>query len=172
MTPGGNDRWGGGSKWIRKAKRWRIYDRDVWRCVWCLAPVYAPVHGVKFSRAVARTGALAESDLVLATLDHVIPRLGRSPKVVSNEAENLLTTCWECNSARGHASAVAFAFASVQDDPEAAGRILDRVIDAITTPLCEAIPLAPSVAPCQSMTRTRNTESLGGLIHGTKHARG
>jgi hypothetical protein len=60
-----------GSKWIRPEKRLAIYARDGHACVYCGS----------------------EDHL---TLDHVIPReLGGG-----HEAENLVTACLHCNSAR------------------------------------------------------------------------
>jgi len=67
---GGNK--GQGSKWIRREKRWAIYMRDNWTCVYC------------------------EQENVALTLDHVHPReLGGG-----NEAGNLVTACRTCNTTR------------------------------------------------------------------------
>lgn len=63
-----------GYKWIRKEKRAAIYRRDGNACVYC---------GRR-----TRGGTL--------TLDHVVPRAEGG----SNEATNLITVCFECNSAR------------------------------------------------------------------------
>jgi len=84
-------RWNG-SKWIRKARRYAIYARDGWRCIWCRCRV-----GIG---AKARTKHLA-----LAHLDHIKPRaLGGS-----NATENLVTSCKRCNDKRGTTPAVVFA---------------------------------------------------------------
>ena len=66
-----------GHHWIRDKKRFAIYERDDYRCVYCDA---SPNCG---------------SPTTL-TLDHLLPReLGGS-----NEASNLVTACLTCNSAR------------------------------------------------------------------------
>ena len=71
---GGNK--GQGSNWIRKARRWAIYMRDSWTCVYC------------------------EREDVALTLDHVHPReLGGG-----NETSNLVTACRACNTAKGKKS--------------------------------------------------------------------
>lgn len=61
-----------GSKWIRPAKRRRIYARDDNCCVYC---------------------GSAEP----LTLDHVVPRAAGG----CNDPSNLLTACRECNTTRG-----------------------------------------------------------------------
>jgi len=64
-----------GSKWIRPAKRLAIYLRDGECCLYC--------------------GAAIEDGAIL-TLDHVVPcELGGT-----NEADNLVTACLSCNSAK------------------------------------------------------------------------
>lgn len=68
-----------GGKWIRKEKRRAIYLRDGLRCSYC--------------------GRGIEDDIQL-TLDHLLPQeLGGS-----NSAENLVTACKSCNSAKGSKS--------------------------------------------------------------------
>jgi len=70
---------GQGSNWIRKERRLAIYHRDGFRCVYC--------------------GATAEEGHPLS-LDHVLARdLGGS-----NDAENLVTACGTCNSAKTNLS--------------------------------------------------------------------
>jgi len=64
-----------GSKWIRPEKRLAIYVRDGFDCVYC--------------RGVFPLG----TDL---TLDHITPR----SRGGSNDASNLVTCCFSCNSAR------------------------------------------------------------------------
>ena len=67
---------GQGSKWIRPAKRARIYESDGHTCVYCGRSIHE--HGVQLS------------------LDHVVPcELGGG-----NEATNLVTACIHCNSAK------------------------------------------------------------------------
>ena len=69
-----------GHHWIRNRKRKAIYARDGHQCVYC---------GL-FAYSSADTGPC------LLTLDHLVPReLGGS-----NEANNLVTACHRCNSAR------------------------------------------------------------------------
>jgi 5-methylcytosine-specific restriction endonuclease McrA len=107
--------WHGGN-WIRREKRLRIYERDGFRCVWCL-------------RRVATLQDVAkEKHLALATLDHLVPR----ERGGSNEAPNLVTACATCNQDRGTRSAVAYAFDRYG---HAAPIVLDRVIEAIAKPL-------------------------------------
>lgn len=76
---GGNR--GNGSKWISRERRLRIYERDGWRCVWCMCHVHP----------TAACGSIQ------ATLDHIIPRC----KGGSNASNNLITCCAKCNSMRG-----------------------------------------------------------------------
>lgn len=88
-----------GAKWIRPAKRRSIYDRDGHHCVYCGAcgPAVCVAqtaedgggwrcvhcHDVKYHRPQL-------------TLDHLHPReLGGT-----NDATNLVTACFSCNSAR------------------------------------------------------------------------
>lgn len=98
-----------GSKWIRREKRQRIYDRDSRTCVW------------RFR------GCQGGASL---TLDHVLPReLGGS-----NHESNLVTACVSCNSKRGERSAIEFCFANC-DDP---ATTLDRMLEAVLTPLPKA----------------------------------
>lgn len=66
-----------GSKWIRKEKRWAIYRRDNYECVYCQVSLEDAEHGF--------------------TLDHLLPtELGGS-----NHESNLVTACKVCNSAKG-----------------------------------------------------------------------
>ena len=73
---------GQGSKWISKTRRRKIYERDGWRCVWCLVRV------------------CDVSDCMLcagATLDHIVPRSEGG----SHATNNLITCCMGCNRLRG-----------------------------------------------------------------------
>lgn len=74
-----------GMNWIRKDKRLAIYRRDDFSCVYC--------------------GSREK-----LTLDHVIPHNDGG----SNEADNLVTCCHECNCSRGKKSLRAFAKAAVK----------------------------------------------------------
>ncbi len=65
---------GRSSSWIRIEKRWSIYARDSFVCVWCGLP--------------------SENYL---TLDHLFPR--GSPRH-NNDERFLVTSCFDCNSAR------------------------------------------------------------------------
>ena len=71
--------------WIRPEKRLAIYLRDGMACVYCGAAVEKD-EGVKLS------------------LDHVRPYC----KGGTNDASNLVTACFECNSKRGAKSLVEF----------------------------------------------------------------
>jgi 5-methylcytosine-specific restriction endonuclease McrA len=97
-----------GTKWIRPEKRVRIYARDGWRCQWC-----------------SRHASQLKDPL---TLDHFLSRDAGG----GNEAGNLLTACFECNSKRRHEPALSFAKASPV--------VLDRVLDALERPLPAFIP--------------------------------
>lgn len=103
-----------GTKWIRPEKRVRIYARDGWRCVWC--------------RAHASEGAPL-------TLDHFLSRDAGG----TNEASNLLTACFECNSRRRHTPALTFAFEK-ESLFEAAAELLDRAFEALERPLPAYVP--------------------------------
>jgi 5-methylcytosine-specific restriction endonuclease McrA len=74
---------GNGAKWIRKAKRQRIYSRDSSTCVWCDTQLNCGV----------------------PTLDHVLPRSQGG----TNDAHNLITCCGLCNSSRGDMTPLQFA---------------------------------------------------------------
>ncbi len=77
-----------GSKWIRPEKRLAIYARDGHRCVYCGVRRVRPddVDPFKIGVEYAMT----------FTLDHLLPReLGGS-----NDATNLVSACFSCNSAR------------------------------------------------------------------------
>lgn len=70
-----------GGKWIRRERRWAVYMRDNWTCVYC------------------------EREDVALTLDHVHPReLGGG-----NEESNLVTACRTCNTTRGQTPIEEFA---------------------------------------------------------------
>lgn len=73
--------------WIRPEKRLAIYLRDGLACVYC---------------------GDAIEDGVRLTLDHITPH----SRGGSNQAENLVTSCVRCNSARGNRSLAAFAHAA------------------------------------------------------------
>jgi 5-methylcytosine-specific restriction endonuclease McrA len=102
-----------GAKWIRPEKRVRIYARDSWRCQWC-------------KRSAAGGAQL--------TLDHFLSRDAGG----SNEAGNLVTACFDCNSERRHAPALTFAAKTPRFGGTAA--VLDRVLDALERPLPAFIP--------------------------------
>lgn len=72
------ERSGRSSKWIRRSTRFALYHRDGFDCVYCRG-VFPPATG--------------RGDL---TLDHVVPRSQGG----SDRPDNLVTCCWDCNSAR------------------------------------------------------------------------
>lgn len=115
-----NGNLGRGSHWIRDEKREAIYARDGWTCWAC---------GHKVARAPSlKAGAPGR----LATLDHVIPR----PAGGSNDERNLATMCSDCNTDRGDAPAVTWAFAELGDEAITA---IQRLLQRITTPLPKAV---------------------------------
>ena len=71
-------------RWIQPSTRVAIYLRDGLACSWC--------------------GTTLEQGAQL-TLDHCKPR----SKGGKNDATNLITSCFKCNSSRGTRSLVAFA---------------------------------------------------------------
>ena len=73
-----------GMNWIRQEKRLAVYLRDGLACCWC--------------------GAAVEDGAQL-TLDHCRPR----ERGGSNEATNLVTACFRCNSARQNRGVTSFA---------------------------------------------------------------
>jgi hypothetical protein len=105
-----------GTKWIRPEKRLRIYARDGWRCLWC-----------------GRHRAELDEPL---TLDHFLSRDAGG----GNEADNLLTACFACNSERRHAPALSYAFAKEGPLFGGAGATLDRILDALARPLPAVVP--------------------------------
>jgi len=70
-----------GSSWIRKEKRWAIYRRDAYVCVWC-----------------------GKGDMML-TLDHLFVK---SHRCRDNHERRLVTACLPCNSRRGALSVSAW----------------------------------------------------------------
>jgi hypothetical protein len=120
---GGNA--GRGSHWIRDGKRFRIYERDGWACVWCKRPVAAKA---------------------TACLDHVLPRaLGGG-----NNASNLVTACLDCNQRRQDMPAISWAYAEADRQlkldkallgmitgsiGDLAAATLNRMLEAVTKPL-------------------------------------
>lgn len=102
-----------GSNWCRRAKRLRIYERDGWTCIWCGRGVWSP-HG--------------HDPNLRATVDHVIPRAAGG----TNDPQNLVTSCMQCNRARGARPALDFAGSFGY-----AGYIttLRALVRAMTTPL-------------------------------------
>jgi 5-methylcytosine-specific restriction endonuclease McrA len=71
---------GDGSKWLRPSKRIAIYARDGFCCLYC--------------------GSSVEKGARL-TVDHIVP----SAEGGTNDAENLITACMSCNSAKRDLSA-------------------------------------------------------------------
>lgn len=87
-----------GAKWIRRARRLAIYERDGWRCVLCCVPLARPVAGL-----APIAGTLARKRM--ATLDHVVPlELGGT-----HASRNLITACSSCNSRKRDLGPRAFA---------------------------------------------------------------
>lgn len=101
-----------GAKWISRATRWQIYERDEFRCVWC-------------GRTCVRHSELEDRGALL-TLDHVIARADGG----TNHPQNLVTACAKCNRMRQGRTVEDFA---VTLGPVLA--IYARVIYAMTTPL-------------------------------------
>lgn len=89
---------GNGSKWIRPAKRRRIYERDGRACVWCGA-----------------SGRLS--------LDHCRPH----SRGGDNRPGNLVTACLSCNSARCNRTLAAFARYVAARTGETVEAVLARV---------------------------------------------
>lgn len=104
-----------GHHWIRNEKRVRIYARDGWRCQWC--------------RRSASDGAKL-------TLDHFLARDAGG----KNDAGNLLTACFGCNSERRNLPAIAYAFDKALDLLGGPPALLDRILDALERPLPVFVP--------------------------------
>jgi 5-methylcytosine-specific restriction endonuclease McrA len=96
-----------GMNWIRQEKRFALYMRDDFACAYC--------------------GDAAADDGVKLTLDHLKPR----SKGGSNAAENLVTCCLSCNSARGNRTIKAFAKAVAAYVDTDAADILSNITDSI-----------------------------------------
>lgn len=96
---GGNA--GRGSRWIGKALRRRIYERDGHTCVWCGAR--EPL-----------------------SLDHVIPRHHGG----THASSNLVTSCGPCNAKRGRRSAyewITYLWPETGDRDRVASWVLSRI---------------------------------------------
>lgn len=100
-----------GSNWIRKGRRYAIYTRDNWRCVWC-------------SCRVAVGKKAKAKHLALAHLDHIRPRSNGG----SNATENLITSCSRCNKRRGKTPAHVYAkrVGALVRLVEAVGKVLPK----------------------------------------------
>lgn len=140
---------GRGSHWIRDEKRIRIYERDSWKCVWCGCAVamlsHCKMHGLRTSLQLGPGETFITHQ---ATLDHVLPRTRGG----SNHHGNLVTSCSECNEARGERSAIDHAWELGRQEVAQYGRedhypllvscavrILDRVIEAMGRELPPAV---------------------------------
>ena len=97
-----------GMNWIRQEKRFALFMRDDFCCVYC--------------------GEGADDGAKL-TLDHLKPR----SKGGSNAAENLVTSCLSCNSARGNRTVKAFAKAVASYIDAEPAEILEAVTEAVTS---------------------------------------
>lgn len=106
-----------GMNWIRQEKRLSIYMRDNFACLYC--------------------GKGIEEEIIM-TLDHVEHRGG-------NHASNLVTTCMECNMAKGSRSIEDFLLELTEDDNVRAARLLARVQRAVETDLGRFLPEAKEV---------------------------
>ncbi len=82
-----------------KPKRLSIYMRDGMRCVYC-------------SRSLESASVAADGGEMSLTLDHVIPR----SKGGDDEADNLVTACKRCKTARGNMSLAAFSRKAAEFD--------------------------------------------------------
>ncbi len=105
---------------ISASKRRRVYERDGYRCVWCLRGVY-----------VGRVAKNRELTTRVATLDHVIPRARGGDDLCTN----LVTACVRCNDDRGKLDIVAFAKLVVGGDERGVPAVIARIRTAISTPL-------------------------------------
>jgi len=82
-----------GMNWIRSARRLAIYVRDNFRCVWCGIACRSDHLGLR-GKLEARL-----------TLDHVKPY----SRGGSNQPDNLVTSCLQCNVTRGDQPMARFA---------------------------------------------------------------
>jgi 5-methylcytosine-specific restriction endonuclease McrA len=96
-----------GMNWIRQEKRFALYMRDDFTCAYC--------------------GGTSADDGIKLTLDHLKPR----SKGGSNAAENLVTCCLSCNSARGNRTIKSFAKAVAAYVDADAADILSSITDSI-----------------------------------------
>jgi hypothetical protein len=115
---------GHGSKWLRPSTRVRIYERDGYRCVWCVRMV---VEG-------RRRGA--DTSVRLASVDHVLPRCFGG----SNEHRNLITSCVQCNSRRGDRSVLSFAADLAFDSLELEGATIEAITKRIFVATRASLP--------------------------------
>ncbi len=99
-----------GSNWIRKERRFAIYHRDGFSCVWC--------------------GVGIEDSNVELSLDHLIPAVDGG----GNESTNLVTSCGKCNSSRGCMSIRDYA-TKVTSSKQSARNLLARIMYRIRKPL-------------------------------------
>jgi hypothetical protein len=96
-----------GGKWIRPKKRYQIYKRDGFKCVYCQR---------EFDR--------------FFTLDHVRITSETEGRNVDNDERNLLTCCKTCNSVRSNLSVEKFMVYLVRERGQIPKEVRKRMIMA------------------------------------------
>jgi len=116
-----NPRYRYGMNWIRQAKRLALYMRDHFACLYC--------------------GAGIEDEGTILTLDHV-------QHTGSNDASNLVTACFSCNSAKQHWSLNRWLRRLPK--PE---RVKARIERALATSITTLLPKAKATIAARSLVR-------------------
>jgi hypothetical protein len=126
---------GRGSSWIRKAKRWAIYRRDAYACVWC-----------------------ARGDMML-TLDHLFVK---SHRCRDNDHRRLVTACLSCNSRRGDASVKVW-LRQLRGEGADLCAILARLQRARNTAIDKAAVLREMLSPLPVLDDQEHYAVVGGV---------
>lgn len=106
------------ANWCSKVKRYAIYARDSYSCLWCLCKVVA-----------------GET----ATLDHYVAK----SRGGSNSHDNLFTACHRCNSERRDQGAELFAFlVALRPGRIGSGRRARRILKRIERSLARPVKTA------------------------------
>ncbi len=86
------------SAWIADGRRFAIYERDGWKCVYCGRSCFdIRTHPERFVSDGYDAFVFLDADDEHATLDHVKPRC----KGGGHENDNLVLSCIGCNSTKG-----------------------------------------------------------------------
>jgi hypothetical protein len=137
-----HDTWHG-MHWIRSEKRYAVYARDSFKCLWC------------------------DQTPDKLTLDHLVPESQHG----SNHQDNLVCCCRWCNSSRQDRPVAVFAAEHGDKAPAILARIRETIARPINVQTAKlAITRAGGfVAACQEAVERRRQLTTGGNNGPTRH---